>query len=340
MKRLLLLTVLAGIAASGLRAVAVPPATGVVKDRAGYFPNRKQAAVGGTAIGVLLTDGQPVLSTEGRSGPADQLVFSANGNSYRWVYVPVAENPMITNLQVPVGDKGQKDVYPSLSIASPRTVVPWGITAPYSLVEVKVNDGKGSPANDSFVGTYFKVLDGSKDYPLKVAEVVADLKKRYAEAIKAREKDLDKAMADHAAKSLKDKKPTGPREKSELMYVTWLNDSDALQVRFKTKMSDGAYTIIENPIGPKGPFKLPPKPAEGGNSVPFRVRPADIRLKTGTTFGIEFGQLYEVNKKGEIVRIDELPIETFTQQLNAPVIGPGPRPVPQPLPPVPVKPDL
>src|SRR5438876_989714 len=79
-----------------------------IKDRASFIPNRKQVALPGKAIGILLTDGQPVLSTEGRSGPADQLVFSAGGNSYRWVYVPVQDNPIITNLQVPIGDKGEK----------------------------------------------------------------------------------------------------------------------------------------------------------------------------------------------------------------------------------------
>ncbi len=50
-------------------------------------------------------------------------------------------------------------------------------------------------------------------------------------------------------------------------------------------------------------------------------------------FGIEFGQLYEVNKKGEIVRIDELPAQPFTQQVNQTIVGPGPiRPRPLPLP--------
>src|SRR5262245_25372432 len=104
-----LLLVCLGSLSLSLSAFADGPADQL--DRKDFFPNRKQAAVKGTIVGILLTDGQPVLSTEGRSGPADQLVFSAGGNSYRWVYVPTLENPQITNLQVPVGEKGEVQVY-------------------------------------------------------------------------------------------------------------------------------------------------------------------------------------------------------------------------------------
>src|SRR6516164_3308004 len=106
-----------------------------VKDRKSYLPNRKQVALPGKAIGILLTDGQPVLSTEGRSGPANQLVFASGLNSYRWVYVPTQDRPMITNLQVPVGDKGEKAVYAALNMANPQSVLPWAIKTPYTLVE-------------------------------------------------------------------------------------------------------------------------------------------------------------------------------------------------------------
>src|SRR5262249_52724900 len=59
-----------------------------VKDRKGFIPYRNHQVLKGTAIGILLTDGQPVLGNEGRSGPSDQLVFATGGGSYRWVYVP------------------------------------------------------------------------------------------------------------------------------------------------------------------------------------------------------------------------------------------------------------
>src|SRR4051812_28571420 len=53
-----------------------------ITDRAGFIPNRKHLAVPGKIIAVLVTDAQPVLSMEGRSGPQDQLCIGWNGGSY------------------------------------------------------------------------------------------------------------------------------------------------------------------------------------------------------------------------------------------------------------------
>lgn len=320
----------------------------IIKDRKSFFPNRKQAPLTGKEIGILLTDGQPILSTEGRSGPADQLVFSSNGNSYRWVYVPTQDSPQITNLQVPIGDKGEKAVYPALNLANPKSVVAWGVNQPYSLVEVNVNSRRGSPAGDSFVGVEFTVLDGSKNFPLKITEVIKQVKDRYADYITKQQKAIDQAMKDAGEKSLKGKAPTGPRERKDLMYVTWLTETNTMRVHFKTTITDGAYVIVNNggPLRDPPPLKLPPKklPPKGGvrfespdeQFVVRAVRPKDFNIKTGTTFGIEFGQAYVVNKKGEVVGTETLPIESFSSQLNQPVFGPGPRPIP--LPPAPVPP--
>src|SRR5260370_9836939 len=233
----------AALLAFAAAAFADPPETGVVKDRAGYFPVRKYAPLPGKAIGVLLGNAKDLVALDGRSGPPDALVFSVGGNSCRWVYVPTTENPQITNLQVPVGDNGKKEIYSALNMANPRSVLPWGVTAPYSLVEVDVNSGLGSPAGESFVATNIKVLGGSKEFPLKMADVIGDLKKRYSDFLKSRDADVEKAMAETAVKSLKDRKPTGPREKMELMLVTWMPQAETLQVRSKTRIADGAFSI-------------------------------------------------------------------------------------------------
>lgn len=345
MRRLLILSAVLGLMASpGMPVQGDPPATGVVKDRASFMPARKWAKLPGKVVGVLLPGGREVGILDGWGGPADLMVVSVGGNSYRKTYVPTTENPQVGSLSVPVGEEGKSEVFQALNVANPRSVLPWGVTTPYSLVEVSVNSGLGSPAQDCFVATSFKVLDGSKEYPLKVTEVIGEMKKRYADFLKTQ--DIDKAMAELAVKTLKEKKPTGPRETSELMYVTWMPDSDTLQVRFKTKITDGAYTITKGPnpkVPPFGPRPLPPQKGGADNSVPFRaliVRPIDTQIKTGTSFGIELGAAFEVSKKGELVRVDALPIETFTQQISNPIIGPGPRPLPLPVPPVDRKPDF
>ena len=112
---------------------------------------------------------------------ADPIVIQLYGWSGGY---SAADSAIITNLQVPTGDKGQVKVYPRLNMANPKTVKHWGVKNPYTLVEVEVNDGDGSPAGDSFVASNVKVLEGTKEYPLKVAEAVAEVSKRYAAYVK------------------------------------------------------------------------------------------------------------------------------------------------------------
>jgi hypothetical protein len=313
------------------------------KDRKAFIPNRKSVELKGTAIGILLADGQTILSTEGRSGPQDQLVFSADGNSYRWVYVPTQDNPQITNLQVPLAN-GEKAVYVALNMANPRSVIPWGVKQPYSLVEVEINGGRGTPAIDSFVGTTFKVLDGTKDYPLQTTDVVKQLKQRFTNDVAKMQDAINQEMKKVSEKILNGKPATGPRQKADLMYLTWLNESKTMRVAFKTTITDGLYTFVGGGIPMRDPPPLPPrgKFKKALNVAPALVRvapPKNQAFRTGTEFGVEFGKAYIVNAKGEVVGTEDLAIEGFTRVLPVPPnIGPGgirPRPMPIPVAPLP-----
>jgi hypothetical protein len=305
---------------------ADPPTPETIQDRAGFIPNRKHMPLKGKAIGILLTDGQPVLTTEGRSGPPDQLCFATAGASYRWVYVPAAANPQITNLQVPVGDKGETQTYPALDMANPKSVTPWGISRLYSLVEVEVNNGKGSPAGDSFVATRMTALDGTREYPLKLPAVVADLRKRFADYEKDQSKSIETAMAKAAQEHLQGRKPTGPQEKSEVMFLTWLPESQRLRAHFRVKLSDGAYQWSEGGIHRKFPLPPPPLPPKGpGLKAPVAAFPPPpppprFKVRYGTTFGIDFGVAYEVSKEGEVLRTQVLPIQSFRQVIPPPPV--------------------
>lgn len=348
-------------ALAGLAVVCAVQADPPVKDVKSLLPARKHAPVKGNVVGILLYDAQPVLSTEGRSGPADQLCFSVSGNSYRWVYVPVTQNAQITNLQVPVGDMGQIQVYPMLDMARPKTVKAMGVDTLYSLVQVEVNNGQGSPAGDSFVATQFRVLDGSKEFPLSVAKSVDDMKARFAAFMKDQGQKIEAAMQQSAQVALPNQeKITGPREQQQLMYVTWIPETERLQIRFSVKITDGSYTITEVPGGPrKGPFPLPPPPLkevppppannnqqpaqqqvapaeqpilvqQGGAGQPpgppqppggpggFQPPPREaMRLKSGMSFGIEFGVVYEIDKNGKLVEtqvLEPAPFQARVQQ--------------------------
>lgn len=286
---------------------APAPREDVIKERKGFIPHRKHQELAGTVVGILLADGQPVLSMEGRSGPPDQLCLGTNGGSYRWVYVAVQDGkPMIGSLNIPVG-KGEVKRFDQLSLATPATVKQWGVAQPYSLVEVEVNAGLGSPAGDSFVATRIKVLDGSKEYPLKTAEVVADLKRRQESFLNDRVKAIEAALDEAQGKALKGRKPTGPREKSTVMYLTWLPETQRLRAHFLTRISDGAYSYGQGiaPAIDGGPARRPPSPPQAGP-------------RFGTSFGIEFGVAFEVGKTGQLERTQSLPIESFQVEIPPP----------------------
>ncbi len=288
---------------------------------------RKYQPLPGKVIGVLVSDVAKVMSLDGRGGPPDAMGFSRDGQSYRWMYVPVAEKPMITGLNVQVGEKGEKTVnYPKLSMANAQTVKQWDVTVPYALVEVEVNDDQGSPAIEGFVATKMKVLDGSDDYPLKVAEVIDTLKKKYKTWQEEEQKTLDAALNDAATKALKDEKATGPRVTNDVMHVTWMPKEQRLRVAFRTTITDGCKAIKfseggARPVPPKGGAFPPPPP-------PFRGK-----VRYGTEFGIEYGRAYEVSKKGDIVKTLTLTPESFQKVLPPPPAAGGRLPIDR-LPPV------
>jgi hypothetical protein len=246
--------------------------------------------------------------------------FSVAGGSYRWVYVPTQGKPLISNLQVEVGEAGgKKKLYPALNMANATEVKRWGVKTAYSLVEVEVNDKLGSPADESFVATKMTPLDGTAKYPLQLSEVIADAKKRYQAHVKSRQKKIDAEFDAVKKKMLKGRKVTGPRTTSELMYVTWLPDSQRVKVAFRTQINDGAFT--ETTIRGNQPFGLPPppKPKDKGAALAFRPPPPrDITVKFGLAFGVELGTAYEYDIKGKPVASQELTPQAFSKELPPP----------------------
>ena len=304
----LLLGFVAALVTAPLLAVPVPaggPAT--ITDRKDFIPNRKHLPLPGKIVAVLAFGAQPVLSLEGRSGPPDQLCVGYNGGSYRWVYVPVKENPFIGSLNIAVGDKGEKRKFDRLSLANPVTVKQWDVAGKYALVEIEVNGGLGSPATDSFVATKMRKLDGTADFPLKVEEIIAELQSKYDLHIKDQARQLDTAMEKAGADLLKDKKATGPRERTNVVFVTWLPEAERLRVHFRSTMVDGDYKYangVKIEVGQPGPGAPAPLVPNG--------------LRYGTQFGIEFGAAFEVSKSGKVERMLTLPPASFQRELPMP----------------------
>jgi hypothetical protein len=334
----------AGLLAALATGRADPPAAAIVKDRAAFIPNRRFSPLPGKAIGLLVFDGQPVLSSEGRFGPPDEVCFAANGSSYRWIYVVAQGKPQISNLRVPIGDKGEVKIHPALDMARAPALAARGITAPCTLAEVEVNGGGGSPANDSFVATAIQSVEGTPEYPLRTAKVVADLRRRYAALQKEKAADIAAAMKQAQKKALQDRRPTGPREQADLMFLSWMSESKRLRVHFRTTVSDGAYQYVGGGARPiRDPIPLPPLPGGLNKGAPLAGAtqafppppPRDFKVRVGITFGVVYGMGYEIAKDGSLVRSELLSPESFQRVLPPPPAAPRGRPVA--LPPSPAR---
>lgn len=304
-------------------AAATPVNSGgpTIIDRKNFIPLRKHVPLPGTVIGVLVPDAQAVLALEGRTGPPDQLVFSCGGGSYRWMYVQVKANALIPRLDVPVGTKGEKKRFENLNLATPATLREFGIDGRYALVEVEVNGGLGAPAGDSFVATSIRRLDGTRAFPRKLDEVIGDLQRRYQDQERERSRETDAALEKAGAAALKGKKPTGPRERIDIAFATWLPDSNRLRVHFRSTLTDGRFEYengINIEFGVKRTFAI-------NQAVPtYQANRLPNGLRNGTLYGVEFGTAYELSATGKVERTLPLPIESFQREVKSPgVFGSG-----------------
>jgi hypothetical protein len=308
-----------------------------VANRAALVPFRKFQVLPGKVLGVFVSEVAPVMNADGRGGPLDAIAFSRDAQSYRWVYVPVSEKPLITNLRVEVGEKPNAEfaVYPSLGMANPKLAEAWNLKAKYALAEVEVNDGKGSPPTEGFVATKVTVLDGSRAYPIVVADAVEKARKLHAEYLKGEQKSLDDALAKAQKDAIGTKKATGPRKNEELLVLTWMADKDQLQVAFVNRTHDGAFeTRTIERGGGRGPLPLPVPPRGEPVAFKFPPPPMKIEVTTGTAFGIDFGRVYVFDKNGKLVGTKTLRPTSYKSVLPVP---PGAEDIDAPPQPLPVK---
>ena len=182
-------------------------------------------------------------------------------------------------------------------------------------------------------------LDGTRDYPLDVAKVIAEARKRHAAWKGKQQQALDTALTEAQTKAIKDRKPTGPRQTAELFYVTWLPQTQRLSVRFRNTVTHGAYKYGGGGFrGRPVPLPLPPKtaPPRPKAAVAFPPPPPGFPpIRYGTSFGIEYGMAFDFDKNGKLVRTLTLPAQAFQKELPPPpALGPrGPfRLPPSPMP--------
>lgn len=260
------------------------------------LPVQKFEPLPGKVVGVLASNNQTLLANEGRKGPADALTLGTGTGSQYWVYLPDQKKPMIGAMLFPVGKDGkQLQRFNRLNFATVEKLKPAGITQPFTLVEVEVNGGRGSPAKPSFVATSIQPVEGTKLYPLHATEVIDRLQERFAKWKLTRARALDVALTAerHELGWLKSKDTT--RSEEQLFYVTWISDRKVLQVQIRHRLQekDPLATLARPAIAYQADDGTPPK------------------TKAERIIGVEEGVAFEVSRQGKVDRMEAIPLKEF-----------------------------
>ena len=280
-----------------LAAVASVMGGGVVANAA----EPRFAALPGKAVGVLVTDAAPVLAQEGRSGPADAVLFSHDGASYRWMLLPAIQQEVGEPATVEVGTISQPKRFENVLLANRSAVAARGLPAGYSLVEVEVNGGLGSPATDRFVATSLTRLDSSGRMTAALAPavdaVLAKCKEQWPAAeAQAKFQDAQRSALGGAARATKEQRNTP--------MVTWLSSVKQVQVTCIVSISGREA---------KSGIGIVPDHPHDGQQTPY-----------GKTFGVHWIARYLISAAGKISPVAGDRLETFSSELPPPG-GAGPQ---------------
>src|SRR5262249_35516973 len=148
-------------------------------------------------------------------------------------------------------------------------------------------------------------------------QVIADLVKRYKDYQTEQGREINVMMEKAAATAIKDKKSSGNRERSDVMFVTWVPETQRLRVHFRTTISDGLYAYAESNSDFGGRHRTMAV-ARRGPEPTARHSGSPSTPRYGTQFGVEFGVAYEVSKSGKVERVLTLPMETFQREVKDP----------------------
>jgi len=188
----------------------------------------KYGPLPGETVGMLVGDTGAALAAEGRAGPADAVLFSRDGTSYRWLYLTAKRDERGEPVTVEVGAKrGEEQTFENAVFATSEILSRRGITALYAVVEVQVNAGKGSPATDRFVATKLRLLEGTPDFPPRTENLVQNaLQRCRAEPPSEEAEHLFKRLGQEALPG------NAPFERNLLItpHITWLSQERSIDV--------------------------------------------------------------------------------------------------------------
>jgi hypothetical protein len=297
-RNLLLIGLLVAGLATNSRAAGGEP------DKTFQLPVQKFEPLPGKVVGVLASNSQTLLANEGRKGPANAVTFGTGTGSQRWIYLPDQKKPMIAAMLFPVGPDGKKmQRFNRLNFANAENLKAFGITERFALAEVEVNGGQGSPASQTFVATSIKAVEGTKQYPLKVAEVIDRLQSRFDEWNSGNPYTLETALARQRKELGWLKGKETKRNEEKIFYVSWIPSRKVLQVQMLNRLQEHE---------PVAALTRPAIAYQGNDGTPPKT-------KAERTVGAEEGLGFEVSRFGKIERMDPIPLKEFHRapaQLN------------------------
>lgn len=280
----------------GASVVASSNALGGEPDKLFQLPVQKFEPLPGKVVGVLASNNQTLLANEGRKGPANAVTFGSGAGSQRWIYLPDQKKPMIGAMLFPVGPDGKKlQRFNRLNLATAENLKSAGITERFALVELEVNGGLGSPAAQSLVATSIKSVEGTKQYPLKVAEVIEGLQARFDKWNSGNPHTLEAALARQRKELGWYKGKETRRNEERIFYVSWLPARKVLQVQILNRLQehDPLATLARPAIAYQADDGTPPK------------------TKAERTVAAEEGLGFEVSRFGKIERMESIPLRGF-----------------------------
>ena len=258
----------------------------VKEDR--FIPDgEKAASIPGKTIGVLGVYDMPWLKKDRYRDP---LWFTSGKSYYNAIYIPLDDTeaksyrgPLRGPALFSVGNgkfSREESYEQKLALGFLSTVVKFGVSTPFTLVETVVNFGEGVPGSaGEFVASKVLVVEGSKEYPIKVTEVIEHLQTCYQNYCQAEADNINSALAKAMRQLRYQTKLPDSNNKSEQLYVTWLPETEQLQVEFYTMISDG-------------------QPSRAGDYLHH-------------SYGVDFGISYIVSKSGRLERTEIIPISPF-----------------------------
>lgn len=285
---------------------------GNINPYAGFSRNRIDEELPGRAVGIVVSDQgfnfcvAEMMGVPKWDSPPQtyRYAFSRGGTKYRPLDWHSDDPLKALTFREPVPTRNGRSAtreFVGLCVADTDSARAKGVGPPFSLVEVEVNEGFGSPS-DSFAATEVKLIHKTAQYPLDPVKIMADAKIRLQKYKEANTQLVNSTMAELKSTALGDKQATGPRETRDHAIITWLPETERVRVEIQSVTTDGAYTDVPERV------LMPPETDSPAHSPPVGITPA---RRTGTQFGVSGGVLLEYSRDGTLTKEGQHSFRTF-----------------------------